>query len=146
MDHAGLKPGLEVRRARADELAACATLYEQVLRDTFTWSPPGRYRAADFLRAAVEEEVYVAVVAGAILGLASVHASQKFLHSLYVADRARGIGRALLAYVIDQTGGELQLKCQTANTRAQAFYRREGFRSLERGEDGGVAWIRFVYG
>ena len=117
-----------------------------MVRFTFTWAPPGRYQAADFLRAAVEEEVYVAVVAGVIVGLASVHAPQQFLHSLYVADRGRGIGRALLAYVIGRTHGELQLKCQAANTRAQAFYRREGFRSLERGEDGGVAWIRFAYG
>ena len=146
MDDAGLTAGLTIRRVRPDELEACAALYVRVLRDTFTWLPPERHQAVDFLQAARTEEVYVAIEDGRLLGLAALYAPQNFLHSLYVAERGRGIGKALLDYVTTTLDGPLQLKCQTANLRAQAFYAREGFRCMEHGEDGGIAWIRLVRG
>ena len=146
MDDAGLTAGLVVRRVRPEELGACAALYVDVLRETFTWIPPERHRESDFYRAAREEEVYVAVDAGRIVGMAAVFAPQNFLHSLYVAERGRGIGKLLLDHIAETLDGPLQLKCQAANTRAQAFYAREGFRVTEQGEDHGVAWLRFVRG
>lgn len=146
MDDAGVRPGLILRRARADELAVCAGLYVRVLRDTFTWFPPERHRAEDFLAAARDEEIFVAVEAERIVGLAALYRPQAFLHSLYVSERGRGVGKALLHHVIAAAGGRLSLKCQAANKRAQAFYLREGFRCIEAGEDGGVAWLRLVRG
>lgn len=146
MDDAGLTSGLTLRRARFDELAICAGLYVRVLRDTFTWLPPERHRAEDFLAAARDEEVFVAAEAGRIVGMAALYRPQQFLHSLYVTERGRGIGKALLHYVIAAAGGRLALKCQAANLGAQAFYVREGFRCTEAGEDGGVAWLRYVRG
>lgn len=144
MDDAGLIPGLEVRRVRSDELLACARLYVRVLRETFTWLPPERHREEDFLRAATDEEVYVALRDGRLVGLAALYAPQNFLHSLYVADRGCGIGKALLDHIAETLDGPLSLKCQAANVRAQAFYVREGFKCVEAGEDGGVPWLRFV--
>ncbi|MBJ7412388.1 MAG: GNAT family N-acetyltransferase [Phenylobacterium sp.] len=146
MDDAGLTPGLVLRRARVDELATCASLYVRVLTDTFTWIPPERHRAEDFLAAARDEEIFVAVEGGRIVGLAALYRPQAFLHSLYVTERGRGIGKALLRHVLAAAGGNLSLKCQAANKGAQAFYAREGFRCIEAGEDGGVAWLRFVSG
>ncbi|MCR5874119.1 GNAT family N-acetyltransferase [Phenylobacterium sp. J426] len=142
MDHAGLI----VRRARTDELDACAELYVRVLRETFTWLPPERHRASDFLRAAEVEEVYVASRGGRIVGLAAFYRPQNFLHSLYVDDRGRGVGKALLDHVSAVADGPVSLKCQAANLKAQDFYRREGFRCTETGADNGVAWLRFVRG
>ena len=135
MDDAGLRGGFTVRRARAAELARCARLYVRVLSDTFTWIPPERHREEDFLVAAREEEVYVAVEGGRILGLAAFYRPQNFLHSLYVAERGRGIGKALLDHVIATAGGALSLKCQAANASAQAFYVREAL-PLHRGRPG----------
>jgi ribosomal protein S18 acetylase RimI-like enzyme len=146
VDDAGLTRGLTIRRARRDELEACADLYVRVLRETFTWLPPERHQAEDFLRAAREEAVYVAYEEGRLVGIAAVFGPQNFLHSLYVEDRGRGIGKALLDHVIAGADGPVSLKCQAANTRAQAFYVREGFRCTEAGEDAGVAWVRFVRG
>ena len=135
---------LVIRRARADELAACAGLYVRVLRETFTWVAPEKHRSEDFLAAARDEEIYVAVEDGRILGLAALYRPQIFLHSLYVEERGRGVGKALLDHVLSETGGSLVLKCQAANLGAQAFYDREGFIVIEAGEDDGVKWLRYV--
>jgi ribosomal protein S18 acetylase RimI-like enzyme len=138
---------MEVRRARSDELRACADLYVRVLSETFTWLPPERHSRNDFLRAArEEEEVYVAVEDGRILGLAAFFRPQNFLHSLYVDTRGRGVGKALLDHLLNVADGPLSLKVQAPNRRAQAFYRREGFYCTEHGRDPGsdIAWMRFV--
>ncbi len=142
---------MEIRRAWSDELDACADLYVRVLVDTFTWLPPDRHRRDDFLRAAKDEEVYVAVgqkigEGSAILGLAGFYRPQNFLHSLYVATRGHGVGKALLDHVSAVASGPISLKVQTPNLRAQAFYRREGFIVTEAGRDPGsdVEWLRMV--
>ena len=138
---------LVIRRAAADEIAACAALYEQVLAETFTWVRPDRLpRAADFLADARTEIVYVAADDGRILGLAAVDGPSDFLHSLYVAERGCGVGKALLDHVCAQARGPVTLKIQAPNVRAEAFYKREGFRELRRGEDPppGLPWITLI--
>jgi GNAT superfamily N-acetyltransferase len=135
-----------VRRARSDELGACADLYVKVLCETFTWLPPERHQRDVFLRAARDEEIYVAVEAGRIVGLAGFYRPQNFLHSLYVTERGRGIGKALLDHVFATAEGPISLKVQVPNARAQAFYAREGFVCTEHGRDLGsdIDWLRLV--
>ncbi len=135
---------IEVVRAQADEIAACAELYERVLRETFIWIAPDQHRAADFLEAAREEEVYLARDGRRLLGVAGFYRPDNFLHSLYVDARERGVGKALLDHVTAIADGPLSLKCQVPNLRARAFYEREGFRVVEVGEDPGsaVGWFR----
>ena len=137
---------MEIRRARSDEIGACADLYVRVLVETFTWLPPERHHRDDFLRAAREEEVYVAVDGARLLGIAGFFRPQNFLHSLYVDVRRRGVGKALLDHVAHEADGPLSLKVQAPNLRAHAFYRREGFLCTEHGRDPGsdVAWLRLV--
>ncbi|HEY2356237.1 MAG TPA: GNAT family N-acetyltransferase [Phenylobacterium sp.] len=137
---------MEVRAARSDELGACADLYVRVLRETFVWVSPERHRREDFLSAAREEEIYIAVEDGVILGLAGFFRPQNFLHSLYVDVRGRGVGKALLDYVAAAADGPVSLKVQAPNRRAQDFYRREGFLCTEHGRDPGsdIAWLRLV--
>ena len=141
---------MQIRRAWSEERGACADLYVRVLIDTFTWLPPERHKRDDFLRAAKDEEIYVAVEdragGGRILGLAGFYRPQNFLHSLYVIERGRGVGRALLDHVCAVADGPLSLKVQAPNTRAQAFYRREGFVCTEEGRDLGsdIDWLRLV--
>jgi GNAT superfamily N-acetyltransferase len=137
---------LEIRRARPDELQACADLYVKVLTDTFTWLPAERHDRGEFLRSAREEEIYVALDAGRIVGVAGFYRPMNFIHSLYVAERGRGVGKAMLHYLAAAARGPLSLKVQAANRRAQAFYAREGFVVTERGRDPGsdVTWLRLV--
>jgi GNAT superfamily N-acetyltransferase len=141
-----LTAGLEIRRARPEEIPACADLYLRVLRETFTWIPPERHHRADFLRAAREEEIYVAFEDARLVGLAAFYRPQNFLHSLYVDRRGRGVGKALLDHISAVADGPVSLKVQAPNRRAQHFYAREGFTCIERGQDPGsdVAWLRMV--
>ena len=69
-----------------------------------------------------EVSIVLALEAGRLVGLAAMYRPQRFLHSLYVTERGRGIGKALLDHVIAAAGGTLSLKCQAANIGAQAFY------------------------
>jgi len=154
VDHAGLNrpaaaasPVLwDIRRARADELGACADLYVRVLRETFTWTSPERHKREDFLRAARDEEIYVAARDGRVVGLAGFYRPQNFLHSLYVDGRSQGVGKALRDRVSAIADGQVSLKVQLPNRRAQAFYAREGFLVMAQGQDLGsdIAWIRMV--
>ena len=137
---------IEIRRARPDEIEACADLYVQVLTDTFTWLAPERHDRREFLRSVRDEEIYVALDQGRLLGVAGFYRPLNFIHSLYVAERGRGIGKALLDHVLASARGPISLKVQEANRRAQAFYAREGFVATERGRDPGsdVVWLRLV--
>jgi GNAT superfamily N-acetyltransferase len=141
-----LSGAVEIRAARPHELGACADLYVRVLRETFVWLPPERHQREDFLRAAREEEVYVALDEKTIVGVAAVYRPQNFLHSLYVDRRGDGVGKALLDFVAGLSPRPLSLKVQAPNRRAQSFYAREGFVCVERGQDPGsdVAWLRLV--
>lgn len=136
--------GLTIRRARAEELEPCADLYVAVLRETFTWLPPERHQPEKFLEDAQREEVYVALDGNRIVGLAAFYRPQNFIHSLYVTERGRGIGKALLEHLEATSNGPLALKCQAKNVRAQAFYLREGFKAVERGVTDDIAWVRLV--
>ncbi|MFN3521034.1 MAG: GNAT family N-acetyltransferase [Phenylobacterium sp.] len=138
---------LVIRRAAADEIPACAALYARVHRETFTWVRPDRLPTAqDFIADAAEEDVYLAATPAKLYGVAAFHAPSNFLHSLFVAERGQGIGKRLLDHVCAQADGPVTLKVQAPNLRAEAFYLREGFRALSRGEDPppGFPWIRMV--
>lgn len=142
-----MKKELVIRPAAADELAACADLYEEVQADTFTWVRPDRLPTAeDFLTDARDETVYVAMLDGRLVGVAAVYVPDNFLHSLFVSERGKGVGKALLGYVCDRANGPVSLKVQAPNLRAEAFYLREGFRAIGRGEDPppGFPWIKMV--
>jgi GNAT superfamily N-acetyltransferase len=135
-----------VRRARLEELPVAASIYQRTLRDTFTWIPAWRHNAQDFLNAAADEEIYVAVADARIVGVAAFYRPDNFLHSLYVADRRRGVGKAILDHVVEVATGPVSLKCQAVNLKAQAFYVREGFVITEQGRDppSGPPWVRMV--
>jgi GNAT superfamily N-acetyltransferase len=135
-----------IRRARLEELPVAASIYQRTLRDTFTWIPAWRHNAQDFLRQANDEEIYVAVADARLVGVAAFYRPDNFLHSLYVADRRRGVGKAMLDHVIAVATGPVSLKCQAVNLKAQAFYVREGFVVTEQGRDppSGPPWVRMV--
>ncbi len=146
MERVVTQRALEIRRARPDEIQACADLYLKVLTETFTWLAPDRHDRGEFLRSVRDEEIYVALEDDRIVGVAGFYRPLNFIHSLYVDARGRGIGKALLDHLCAAALGPVSLKVQEANRRAQAFYAREGFLATERGRDPGsdIVWIRLV--
>ena len=136
-----------IRRARADELKACAELYQRAGAAAFKWRPKNWFKARDFLRFAEEEEVTVAVSRGAILGILSFFRPHNFIHCLYVDPAAQGfgVGSALVKAADDFADAALSLKVDEPNAEARAFYAIHGF--VETGESGldqGVRWLRLA--
>ena len=88
----------------------------------------------------------MAVADARIVGVAAVYEPDNFLHSLYVAERRAGVGKAMLDHVRAVATGPVSLKCQAVNLKAQAFYVREGFVVTEQGRDppSGPPWVRMV--
>ncbi len=123
-----------IRRARPDELMACAELYERVVTATFTWFDLKDMQSY-FLKDADQEEVYVAVEGDRILGLAAFYRPEDFLHSLYVdvGQKGRGVGLRLLRHIDSIARRPVSLKVQMLNFGARRFYAREGFKVLEAG-------------
>ena len=133
---------LEVRPALADELVPCAELYARIAADGFYWLEP-EYRTAEAMLGTFnEEEVFVAVREGALVGFVSLYRSDAFVHSLFVGTRRQGVGPALLMRAIAEAGGPVTLKCADENRNARRFYDRLGFVEIDRGEEAGHSWTR----
>ena len=137
-----------LRRARSDEINACAALYERVGNATFSWRPKNWFRAADFLHFAKEEVVFIAEANGQILGLLSLYEPESFVHCLYVDQPAQGlgVGSALIAHATKEAPGPLSLKVDEPNKRANVFYKHLGFKREDSGNDHGVRWLLLKQG
>lgn len=142
---------LTIRPARSSaEIAEAADLYERAGRAAFTWRPPDYFRAADFTRFALEEDVWLAYFGQLVAGLISLYREERFVHSLYVDPEAQGlgIGRTLVERVRREVGGPMTLKVDGPNTAAIAFYERTGWRLATGGDDRGIdefgiTWLRY---
>jgi len=133
-----------IRRARPDEILACAELHARVAPKTFHWLTV-EDPVDQIVRAAADEEVYVALEGETVIGFASFYRPDNFLHSLFVDEdqQGQGVGKRLIDHVAALADGPLSLKVQTRNTRARALYRREGFIEGELGidETNGSTWV-----
>jgi GNAT superfamily N-acetyltransferase len=135
---------VRIRRFSLDsDLAACVEIYYRTRRETFTWLPRSRFRRSDFLADTFEEELFVAEQDGRVIAFAGVYSPDDFLHHLYVGrgHQGRGVGSALLQYLLDRSKGRLRLKCLCRNERALAFYRGRGWREGDRGWDAFGQWV-----
>lgn len=95
---------------------------------------PLEAQAAHFLRAVLpHNEVRLALAGGRLLGF--VAASSASVDQLYVRPGAQrqGVGRVLLGWAKQQSGGRLRLYTFEKNLGARAFYERQGFVAVQRG-------------
>ena len=142
---------LTIRRAAsASDIAAAAAIYVRSGTAAFTWRPPGYFTAQDFLRFAGEEEVWLALMGEAVVGLLSLFPTENFIHCLYVDPDAQGlgVGRSLVTHLRRQTGRAMTLKLDTPNQAAIAFYEATGWKRLAGPDDSGadefgVSWARY---
>ncbi len=142
---------LTIRTARgAQEIADAAALYVRSGSAAFTWRPEDHFKAADFLRFAEEEKVWLAFLGEAPVGVLSLFRPENFIHCLYVDPDAQGlgVGRALVARVRREVGAPLTLKLDLPNRRAIAFYEATGWERMtgldDQGvDDAGITWARY---
>lgn len=110
-----------------DEAAARAALRE-ILGD-------GRFGVIHLIGVGSESAGYLVLTFGFSL---EFHGRDAFVDELYLREnfRGRGIGKASIEFAAEVCRAEgikaLHLEAERANTRAQALYRREGFRDHDR--------------
>lgn len=128
-----------------EDKSRLAEIFLVARRHAFPWILPSRFKLNDFKRETEGELILVAECDGKIAGFASVWEPDAFIHHLYVepAMHRRGIGRALIAGLVEICNKPLELKCQTNNKPAMAFYRRLGFQTADSGVSDMGPWIRF---
>ena len=115
---------LTIRIARgAAEIADAAALYVRSGTAAFTWRPDGHFQAADFKHFAEEEEVWLALMGEATVGILSLFRPENFIHCLYVDPDAQhlGVGLALVAHIRGVVSAPLTLKLDLPNRRAIKF-------------------------
>ena len=123
---------------------ACAAVFLAAYRQAFPLHPPDYYVPERYFESITGEEQWVATQNGEIVAVLSVYWPENFIHSLYVlpSRQGQGIGRRLLEAVLARAQGIAELKCDKANKRAVAFYRRLGWREVGEGTAETGPWVR----
>lgn len=168
-DLSGLNP--LIRRAGAADADVLQSLIDDVYRDA-TWLPPGVSRVRRLSEVTAGEQVWVAVerlvvdhitggsasmdsasgdsptegVDERIVGMLSIYEPEAFIHHLYVAAESRsgGIGSCLLNAAETWLPYPWRLKCVTANTRALAFYARQGWLKEAEGDGEEGPYVQLI--
>jgi GNAT superfamily N-acetyltransferase len=117
-------------------LPDCSDIYRRARQQAFHWKGLDDFRLEDFERDTLDEDVWVGVEFGRILGFVGVFTPASFIHHLYVAPEAqgRGVGGRLLELASERLESPLELKCLLRNRRAREFYRQRGWQEVGRGE------------
>lgn len=121
----------QVRPAKAEDLAACAEIINDVI-DEMPWLP--RVKSRGDIAALFEpgllarRKVFVAEIGGQIEGYMTVNEAGE-IPALYLRPlaRRRGLGAALLAKAKALFPAGLSLRVFEPNLGARRFYAREGF-------------------
>ena len=135
-----------IRRATADDGPACAGV-------VFDWVAATPWVSRRFTRAEFDAMLTEGlpkreawVIGDPVVGYISLDPGEQHIWGLYVAERGRGYGRSLIEKVKEHRN-RLQLNTHLPNTRAHAFYAREGFVQVGQPWDGddGVPEIRMEW-
>lgn len=116
------------RRAARADLPACAQIihaWEQVT----PWMPSDRSPGVDVLAGYLNDAFDLRemwVIGSPVQGYASIDPAQDKLGALYIGVPGQGLGQRMMDRA-KEGRATLWLTTHAPNTRAQAFYRREGF-------------------
>jgi ribosomal protein S18 acetylase RimI-like enzyme len=122
-----------IRKAREDEFDAVTRVWMDSHVSTGL-AAPGDASFAE-LRARIPVEIangwhlHVAELDGEIAAMLAFRTRDNYLDQIFVAPRfqGRGIGKRLLAFTRRHLPDEILLRTAVGNTRAIAWYEREGF-------------------
>jgi len=129
---------MEIVAYSAQYLPALRALYMASRTSTFTWLDSSGYQLTDFDAHITDDTIYLAVMGGKVLGFIAVYEPDNFIHHLFVADGAQGmgVGSKLLAMLTEINSRPQILKCMVKNEKAMQFYLAKGF--IEVGKGTGV--------
>jgi ribosomal protein S18 acetylase RimI-like enzyme len=130
---------IEIRTPRESELETVVVVWNETKRDTYDFIPLERNRTLDedraFFHAMIQPRcaLFVAVEGARILGFLGIRDS--YVDRLYVHPdvQRRGVGSALLRHAIALSPAGLELHTHVRNTKARAFYEREGLVAVKFG-------------
>jgi ribosomal protein S18 acetylase RimI-like enzyme len=129
----------EVRALEPDDVDRVVRIWNETKRDTYDFIPIERDRSVDddrgFFLAHILPQcaIWVARDEGAIVGFVALRGS--YVDRLYVQPGAqrRGIGETLLRHAIAQSPAGIELHTHVKNTKARAFYEKNGLRAVKFG-------------
>jgi GNAT superfamily N-acetyltransferase len=126
---------MEVIAYSPEYLPALRALYMVTRTSTFTWLDSSGYQIKDFDEHITDDTVYLAVEDGKLLGFIGVYEPDNFIHHLFTAEDAQGIGvgTRLLTMLSELNGRPQILKCMVKNEKALQFYLRKGFVEVGKG-------------
>jgi ribosomal protein S18 acetylase RimI-like enzyme len=132
---------LQLRRATGSDADEVAAVYVRSRQQAAPYIPGMAHTLADVRDwfasiVLVEHEVWVAVIAGRIVGLTVLRGNS--LDQLYVLPehQGRGVGSRLLDQV-KRARGTLRLHAFQSNEPAREFYEKRGFRAIAFGDGTG---------
>jgi ribosomal protein S18 acetylase RimI-like enzyme len=130
---------IEIRTPTESEIEAIVQLWNETKTDTYDFIPQERDRTLDEDRAFFHSMIqprcalWIAVDAARILGFLGIRAS--YVDRLYVHPGAqrRGVGSALLRHAIALSPAGIELHTHVRNTKARAFYQKQGMVAVKFG-------------
>ena len=138
------QPAFSIRAFDPADIELCVRIFDRAWHAGHPYAPRAIDRSV-FERETQDETILVTEMPEhGVVAFGSVYLPGNFIHHLYVEPSAhgRGIGKALLARLVEKAGGAVTLKCQTKNPAAMAFYARLGWRPGEPGASDFGPWVR----
>lgn len=130
---------MEIRAITASDVDDVVKVWNATKRDTYDFIPLEQNRTVPeddaFFRARIlyRCSIWIACEGSVVLGFVALEGS--YVDRLYVHPRAqrRGIGRALLTQAMELSPQGLELHTHQKNTKARAFYEKNGLRAVRFG-------------
>ncbi|MCC3704073.1 GNAT family N-acetyltransferase [Rouxiella badensis] len=127
---------IQIRPYQEADRPFLRTLYLASRKEAFFWLDSSDWKLEDFDRKVIGEKVIVAEQDGKILGFASIHLHENFLHNLFISPDAQGqgVGSHLLGIVEQNFTRTGSLKCLVKNEKAVTFYLSRGWEIISTGD------------
>lgn len=118
-----MKP-ITIREYLDIDKESCRKILYSVQMNDFDWVDKLKVHLNNFDYITEGEKVFVACIDEEVVAFASIWETDYFLHSLYIDQdyRNRGIGKALIHYLLNYYNHPMTLKCVKENTKALSFY------------------------
>ncbi len=138
------RPQVVVRPAEPADLTRCAEIFLSGRLQAKPDDEAGIFRLDDFADEVADQDLWVAVADGRVVGLVSADIPAGLIRNVFVdpAWQKRGVGYRLLSHVCARLRPPIRLICAARNHAARAFYEHVGWREVTPGvvRDGHVLY------